>query len=492
MSLNFNLSKSETLHNDVFHFVSKNEIKSLTKKYPLHKDIIIQEVDINNFQGSYNESLSFNIVLNGQSVRLTVLGLGDKKELSNEKIFRISSSITYKLTLLKNKMSSIDISLPSSFTSDDCENVFLGLYNGHYAFDKYKTKKANLNDLNINVVLDSIKPKVFDRILRRVQGVSKGVNMTRNLVNEQPFILTPEKMAEYSKLIAKNKNISCKVLDHVQLRKKGMNGIWDVGKGSSNLPRFIHLIYKGKSTKKKLRKVALIGKGMTYDSGGLSIKPADYMLTMKMDMAGAGCVLGVFESLGQLQPENIEVHGIVPTAENMLGPNAYKPDDIVNGLSGKTIEVINTDAEGRVILSDAIEYTNKLGVDEMIDLATLTGACMVALGNFTAGLFSNTQKQADKILKTSNDAGEKIWQLPLDEDLRPSIESNIADIKNSASTRYGGATTAAMFLQFFVDKNIPWSHIDIAGPAYIDTKRSWLAPGATGFGVMTLIKYLGF
>ncbi len=492
MSLNFNLSKSETLNNDAFYFVNKSEINSLTKKYPLHKDIIMHEVDINNFQGSYNESLTFNIVLNGQNVRLTVLGLGDKKELSNEKIFRISSSITYKLLLSKNKMSSIDIFLPKSFTKDDCENVFLGLYNGHYSFDKYKTKKANLNDLNINIVVDSIKHNVFDRILRRAQGVSKGVNMTRDLVNEQPFVLTPERMAEYSKLIAKNKNISCKVLDHVQLRKKGMMGIWDVGKGSSNLPRFIHLTYKGKSTKKKLRKVALIGKGMTYDSGGLSIKPADYMLTMKMDMAGAGCVLGVFESLGQLQPENIEVHGIVPTAENMLGPNAYKPDDIVNGLSGKTIEVINTDAEGRVILSDAIEYTNKLGVDEMIDLATLTGACMVALGNFTAGLFSNTQKQADKILKTSNDAGEKIWQLPLDEDLRPSIESNIADIKNSASTRYGGATTAAMFLQFFVDKNIPWSHIDIAGPAYIDTKRNWLAPGATGFGVMTLIKYLGF
>jgi len=492
MSLNFNISKSESFCSDVFHYIHKNEIKSLTQKYPHHKDLIMNEVESNNFEGSYNESLTFNLVLDEQNTRITILGLGDKKELSNEKIFRISSSITYKLTLIKKKISSIDISLPSSFTKNDCENVLLGLSNGHYAFDKYKTKKANLDDLSINIVFGSVKSNVFESIVRRVRGVSKGVNMTRDLVNEQPFILTPQKMADYSKQISKNKNISCKILDHNQLRKKGMLGIWDVGKGSSNLPRFIHLIYKGKTTKKKVRKVAIIGKGMTYDSGGLSIKPADFMLTMKMDMAGAGCVLGVFESLGALQPDNIEVHGIVPTAENMLGPNAYKPDDIVNGLSGKTIEVINTDAEGRVILSDAIEYTNKLGVDEMIDLATLTGACMVALGNFTAGLFSNTQKQADKILKMSNEAGEKIWQLPLDEDLRPSIDSNIADIKNSASTRYGGATTAAMFLQFFVDKNIPWSHIDIAGPAYIDSKRNWLAPGATGFGVMTLIKYLGF
>tara|TARA_Y100000817_G_scaffold157941_1_gene123548 strand:- start:6 stop:785 length:780 start_codon:yes stop_codon:yes gene_type:complete len=257
------------------------------------------------------------------------------------------------------------------------------------------------------------------------------------------------------------------------------------------MPRFIHLKYKSGSKNKKIKKIALIGKGMTYDSGGLSLKPADYMVTMKMDMAGAGCVVGVFEALSLLQPKNIEVHGLIPSAENMPGPNAYRPDDIVVGLSGKSIEVINTDAEGRVILSDAIEYANRLKVSEMIDLATLTGACMVALGNYTAGLFSNTVKQADKILKSSQNAGEKIWELPLDEDLRSSIESNIADIKNSASTRYGGAITAAMFLQHFVDKSIPWSHIDIAGPAYIDSKRPWLAPGATGFGVMTLLDYLG-
>ena len=214
------------------------------------------------------------------------------------------------------------------------------------------------------------------------------------------------------------------------------------------------------------------------------------MLTMKMDMGGAGCVLGVFESLAKLQPKNIEVHGLIPAVENMPGPNAYKPDDVVKGLSGKTIEVINTDAEGRVILSDAIEYANRLNVDEMVDLATLTGACMVALGNFTAGLFSNNNKLKDKLINASKLSGQKMWNLPLDEDLRPSIDSLVADVKNSASTRYGGATTAAMFLQFFVNKNIPWSHIDIAGPAYIDKDRGWCAPGSTGFGVRSLIKYL--
>ena len=233
MSLNFNISKSESFCNDVFHYIHKNEIKSLTRKYPHHKDLIMNEVESNNFEGSYNESLTFNLVLNEQNIRITILGLGEKKELSNEKIFRISSSITYKLTLLKKKMSSIDISLPSSFSKNDCENVLLGLSNGHYAFDKYKTKKANLDDLSINIVFGSVKSNVFQSIVRRVRGVSKGVNMTRDLVNEQPFILTPQKMADYSKQISKNKNISCKILDHNQLRKKGMLGIWDVGKGSS-------------------------------------------------------------------------------------------------------------------------------------------------------------------------------------------------------------------------------------------------------------------
>ena len=367
----------------------------------------------------------------------------------------------------------------------------MGLFYGHYYFDKYKSKKSNLNDIDISIISNNLSSSTFTKILEKSKNVIEGVNMTRLLVNEQPEILTPAELAKYASKISKRKNVTCEIFNEKELKKMNMLGIWNVGKGSANMPRFIHLKYKSGSKNKKTKKIALIGKGMTYDSGGLSLKPADYMVTMKMDMAGAGCVVGVFEALSLLQPKNLEVHGLIPSAENMPGPNAYRPDDVVVGLSGKSIEVINTDAEGRVILSDAIEYANRLKVSEMIDLATLTGACMVALGNYTAGLFSNTVKQADKILKSSQNAGEKIWELPLDEDLRSSIESNIADLKTSASTRYGGAITAAMFLQHFVDKSIPWSHIDIAGPAYIDSKRSWLAPGATGFGVMTLLDYLG-
>ena len=347
-----------------------------------------------------------------------------------------------------------------------------------------------MSNLLINLVVGKVPAPTLNKIIDKSTKVFDGLNLTRNLVNEQPLVLTPTVLANFAKGISKHPNINCTVFGKKEILKRKMLGIWDVGKGSGKEPRFIHLKYRPKKLSKNAKKVAIIGKGVTYDSGGLSLKPADYMSTMKMDMAGAGCVLGVFEALGQIQPKKIEVHGLIPAVENMPGPDAYKPDDIVQGLSGKTIEVINTDAEGRIVLSDAIEYANQLEVDEMVDLATLTGACMVALGNYTAGLFSNNNRLATRLVTASKNAGEKLWQLPLDNELRQDVDSQVADIRNAALTRYGGAITAAMFLEFFVN-GIPWSHIDIAGPAYIEKKRSWIAPGSTGYGVRTLLNYLG-
>ena len=469
-----------------FHVLLKSEIKKTVNTYGTIKKLLSDLIERDKFEGNFQESLAFNT----SNDYLSLIGIGDKKDLSPEKIFKIGSFITYSIVNSKKNIKSLEIVLPTFFKAKELEKFLMGLFYGHYYFDKYKTKKSNLTDINVSIVLKSINRTNFKKILTKSQNVINGVNFTRLLVNEQPEILTPIKLASYAKNLSKRKNTTCDIFDEKEIKKRGMNGIWNVGKGSSNMPRFIHLVYKSRSKGKKLKKIALIGKGMTYDSGGLSLKPADFMLTMKMDMAGAGCVMGVFEALSLIQPKNIEVHGLIPAAENMPGPDAYRPDDVVVGLSGKSIEVINTDAEGRVILSDAIEYANRLKVDEMIDLATLTGACMVALGSYTAGIFSNSKKQVDKIIQSSISAGEKIWELPLDEELRPSIDSIIADIRNSATTRYGGAITAAMFLQHFVDKSIPWSHIDIAGPAYTESKRNWVAPGATGFGVMTLIDYL--
>lgn len=449
----------------------------------------VKQLKDNKFKGNFMERISFDFLNKKSSVTVNFIGLGDVKEVDEEKVFKASSYITYSRIKSKKKTKDSTIVYPEVFDRNLLALSVSGLYNGFYSFDKYKTNKDDLSNYKIGLLI-GFTDKIIKSVVSNSKNIFLGVNLTKNLVNEPPQVVVPATLASHAREIGKGKNIKCKIYNKAEIIKKKMLGIWDVGKGSVNEPKFIHLSYKSSMKNAKSKKIALIGKGVTYDTGGLSLKPADYMLTMKMDMGGAGCVLGVFKALEKLQPKNIEVHGLIPAVENMPGPNAYKPDDIVKGLSGKTIEVINTDAEGRVVLSDAIEFANRLKVDEMIDLATLTGACMVALGNYTAGLFSNNNKLKDTLLSASRLSGEKMWQLPLDEELRPDIDSQVADVRNSATTRYGGATTAAMFLQFFVDKKIPWSHIDIAGPAYIEKNRGWCSTGATGFAVRTLINYL--
>lgn len=492
MKLKIKKVSPSNLSNNIVAIVFDDFSKRLTLLEKNLKHNFSRLLKSNNFKGEFMEKASFNILNNNSHVSVTFIGLGKRKEVNQEKTFKCFSSITYSRIKEKSNVKELSIVYPDLLDKDLFEISVEGLNNGFYSYDKYKSKKDNLSPLSLSLIVEDFSTLAVTKIVNNSSNLYLGVNLTRNLINEPPQTLTPKVLASNAMRISKAKNITCKVFDKKEIIKRKMFGIWDVGKGSVNEPKFIHLKYKSytSSSSKKIKKIALIGKGVTYDTGGLSLKPADYMLTMKMDMGGAGCVLGVFEALAKLQPKNIEVHGLIPSVENMPGPNAYKPDDIVKGLSGKTIEVINTDAEGRVILSDAIEYANRLKVDEMVDLATLTGACMIALGNFTAGLFSNNLKLKDKLLKASTSVGEKIWQLPLDEELRPDINSQVADVKNSASTRYGGATTAAMFLEFFVDKNIPWSHIDIAGPAYIEKNRGWCATGSTGFGVRTLVNYL--
>jgi leucyl aminopeptidase len=297
--------------------------------------------------------------------------------------------------------------------------------------------------------------------------------------------MTPTRLGELAKEIADENGLECEIFNNVDIRQKGMGGLYAVSKGSLEDPRFIHLTYK---PKKKARKtVAIVGKGITFDSGGLCLKPADYMKTMKMDMGGSAVVLGVMKVISLLKP-SVKVHALISASENMTGGGAYKPDDVVTALNGKTIEVVNTDAEGRIVLSDALSYAVNLGVEEIVDLATLTGACIVALGNYTAGVMGNNQLIINKILKAANTVGEKVWQLPMDEELRKDIDSDIADVKNVGS-RYGGAITAAMFLENFVD-DTPWAHIDIAGPTFIEKGGEFYPKGATGFGVQTILQYL--
>jgi leucyl aminopeptidase len=318
------------------------------------------------------------------------------------------------------------------------------------------------------------------------------------LVNTPPNEINPETFAKIAQDLANEYGFEIEVKDP-QWVEKEMPGLWAVGKGSSTKPRFIHIKYKPQGEAKK--KLAFVGKGLTFDSGGLNIKPEQFMRTMKMDKSGACAVLGIFKALGELKkaglaPQNVEIHGFVGAAENMPDGNSYRPDDIIRMRNGKTVEVGNTDAEGRITLGDVLTYASEQQPDKIVDMATLTGACVVALGEYTAGIFGNNQEFIDQYLKHSKETGERMWQLPMDDELlREHIKSPVADISNIGSTRYGGAITAAMFLEEFIGekdgKKIPWVHIDIAGPAWANKPYKWNPQkGGTGFGVRTALSFI--
>ena len=301
--------------------------------------------------------------------------------------------------------------------------------------------------------------------------------------------MTPSLLSKEAELIAKeNSNISVKILEKAEIKKLGMNAFLGVDQGSDQPPKFIHLIYKPKGKAKD--KVGVVGMGITFDSGGLNIKIGDSMSDMKIDMGGAATVIGLFSVLGKVQPK-VEVHGIIAACENMPSGKALKPGDVINNMQGKSIEIGNTDAEGRVTLADSLAYTQKQGINTIIDLATLTGAEMIALGTHYAALYSNSKKLNTEILKAVDVSGEKIWPMPLPEEYIELNKSNIADIKNIASTRYGGSITAALFLQFFIEENVNWAHLDIAAPAYAEKPLNSYTPiGGVGFGVRTLLEWL--
>jgi leucyl aminopeptidase len=292
-------------------------------------------------------------------------------------------------------------------------------------------------------------------------------------------------MAETSRQMANTYRLSIEVLEEEQIKQAGMGGLLGVSRGSQQPPRFIILTYRGKDSDEV--DVALAGKGITFDSGGISIKPSERMGDMKGDMAGGASVLGALRAIAQLKPK-VNVTALVPATENLPSGTAMKPGDVITAMDGKTIEVLNTDAEGRLILADALCYAKKIGAKSIIDVATLTGACQIALGNICTGAFGNNQALLDKVIAAGNEVGERAWQLPMFSEYREQLKSDIADIKN-IGTRYGGAITAAKFLEDFVD-NTPWVHLDIAGTADTDKEKGYFVKGATGIPVRTLVNYI--
>jgi len=369
-------------------------------------------------------------------------------------------------------------------------NFFLGCFLKKYYFTKYKTifkKNENIKG-KINLLITSSNKNFFIRIKNNIENIVNGVFLTRDLVSEPPNYLNPEKFVSEIKKLSKL-GLKVDIFDYSKLKKIGMNALLGVAQGSKNLPYFVTITWKPNNSKNK-KPISFIGKGVCFDTGGISLKPAKFMEDMKYDMAGAGTVVGLMKTLA-LRKSKSYVIGAVALVENMPGGSAQRPGDIVKSYSGKTIEVLNTDAEGRLILADAIYYIDEQYKPELIvDLATLTGAIVVSLGSEYAGLFSNNDKLSEKLIKAGEIENEKLWRFPLHKNYDKLMDSKIADIQNINYSGGAGSITAAQFLQRFLKNSTPWAHLDIAGMAWTKKDLDIIPAGATGYGVKLLNRFV--
>ncbi len=437
------------------------------------------------FKGNKDQSLAIPAV-GGLSSQLLLLGVGQRGQISNADWRTFAAKAARAANVAKAK--SLVLGLPDGIAPDKLRYVAEGLILGAYRFDKYLTgdrrPKAELATATLALDAKARPGKTYKSAVETGEGVARAVSLTRDLVNEPPNELYPARLASEAQRMAKEAGLKCQVFDRKEIEKRGMKLLLAVGQGSVHEPRFVHISYTPKRAKKRL---VFVGKGITFDSGGLCIKPAPGVGEMKSDMAGAANVVGLMAACAAVRPD-VEVHGIIASAENMPDGNAYRPGDVFGSLDGKTVEIINTDAEGRLILADALAYARALEPDVLVDNATLTGACVVALGKTCSGFFATTDKIAAQFAGAAKDAGEQFWRLPLLDDLKDQLKSDVADLKHTGE-RWGGSITAALFLREFVGK-CDWIHADIAGPALGDRATSFYSKGGTGHGVLTFLRFV--
>jgi len=472
-------------------------VRQEKKKAPLCPDrqvsaYIRQAYVLGDFKGKSEQRLIFYRPVKkdgkvaGKPMRVMVIGLG--KDDPDLELFRKVGGVIAGAAL-KLKAGRLRIQMKENFdigAEDIARGLSEGLIMGSYRFDKYKKedpedKKHHLKEVVIHT--SAVTPVK--------KGVKKGVtaalavNIARDMANEPGNYWTPTHFASTGKALAMEKGLTCKVLDKAAMKKLGMGGIIGVNQGTDQPPKMVILEYRSGS--KKAPTLLLVGKGLTFDSGGISLKPGAGMQDMKYDMCGGAAVMAAMQALGELKPSGINVVGIIPSTENMPGPGALKPGDIISQYNGKTVEVINTDAEGRLILADALAYgIDKFKPDAVVDVATLTGAVIIGLGHHQTGLLSNDDDLAGRLLDCGKQSGEPNWRLPLGDDYQKQLKSEVADLKNVGG-RAAGTVTGACFLQEFVGET-PWAHLDIAGTAWNYTKRSYMPKGPSGVGVRTLIE----
>ncbi|HEY6566161.1 MAG TPA: leucyl aminopeptidase [Actinomycetota bacterium] len=414
-----------------------------------------------------------------------LVGVGPKDDFTINAARGVLGRVSGTVRRFGSVATTMALAFPPRKTGEAAQAVAEGLGLGAYRFDRYRTKKAD-GDLKRVVVLGSEKAdaRAGRAAVKEAAIVVDAVSWARDMVNTPAGDMPPAEIAREAQAMAKQVGLTCKIWNEKQLADGGFNGILGVGKGSVNPPRLIELSYRGAG---RAKPIAFSGKGIAFDSGGLSIKDAKNMETMKDDMGGAASILATMKVIAQLKPK-INVIAAIPCSENMPSGSAQKPGDVITHRGGVTSEVLNTDAEGRLVLADALAYLTEKKPELIVDTATLTGACVVALGDRISGAFGNDSGLAQELVAVGAVAGEPIWEMPLFSEYRKLIDSPIADIKNIGD-RWGGAITAAWFLEAFVGET-PWVHLDIAGPAFTDRVHDLGPRGATGVPVRTLVRFV--
>lgn len=444
----------------------KNHLESIQSLIPIEKP---------DFDGSFG---SFQLLYGTHGNRIYLLGLGDEKEASKmEEAFRKLCYETHKHWDKNIQVYSEDL-LP-----EDVKKAVIGLEMAQYVIGEFKSKKEKQKKVSVAFV----SSKTLKKTLDEGKYTGETINRIKALVDAPPNVKTPEFLGNWASKSAKKHEYKCTVIKHKQLEKQGFDAVLSVGRASVNPPVVIVNEYRGKSAKSI--DIALVGKGVTFDSGGLSIKPSTNLHYMKSDMGGAAVVLGVVELIARLKLK-INVVGIVASAENAVGSNSYRPGDVIGSYSGKTIEIIDTDAEGRLCLADGISYgLKKFKPEYLIDLATLTGSVVRTLGYSAAGMFTNNQEMANTMSSIGNTVHERVWQLPLYEDFENDLHSDIADIRNFSGKPIGGAINAAKFLEAFTESHEKWMHLDIAGVSFGSSSYAKMK-SASGYGIQLITEFI--
>ncbi|MFZ2633729.1 MAG: leucyl aminopeptidase [Desulfosalsimonadaceae bacterium] len=486
---------------DLFKTVSQCLVVPVCEDRDIHSDPSVIELikktgSIKEFHGKNDESLLLYHVGDVKAERILFMGMGKSSDL-NPEAFRIMAGKSVKKGI-GHELSDMTICVPViGLEGLEPEKIMTSIMEGaclgNHIFDVYKKEKTKKSLKAVSLFTDPEACEAFGKLPARISAICRGTVLAREWVSMPSNDKTPDRLVRSMVKAAEKEDLSFSILDDKALKQNGMGAIMAVGAGSRSKPRLLILDYnpyKNKKSAKNKRTIALVGKGVTFDSGGINLKPPASLDEMKMDMSGAAAVAATLITLARLN-HHFRVVGVIPVVENMPSGDATRPGDIITTYSGKTVEIGNTDAEGRLILADAMSYAIKMfKPDMMIDLATLTGACVVALGEKIAGVFSKNQKLCDDIVASGDATAERCWPMPMPDDYKPLLKSDFADINNMSSGRSGGAITAALFLSEFAADTL-WAHIDIAGPAYSKKGGDYCGPGGTGFGVRLLVDLMG-